>query len=767
MIWLVVACASPVGTVVKLLEELKTNVDKDGAAEQKIYDKYACWCETTSSSKAKAIDQAKADIRTLSSEILALKGERATIAMDLETNAQGIYNNEQATHDLTVIREKSSSDVGQELSKMQQTVGALETAIKLIKAGYSLSAATSKLSKTDKALAGAVAAQVMNVTNHPAVTTFLENGGKNLVVKKVDYEPLSEKVLAVLESLYSTFSANLWASQAREETSRQTFDTVTVEKHAELTLLDTTMKTKESLEAEKAQEQAVKEQQLLDLQDQIEADKVFFDGTVTACQDESSAWDERSRRRREELAGLEKALEILGSDSNRELFDTAFNVAEVQKSARVSPRLVKEVMSFVQIRSREEPAEDFNASEFAESGVAPVLTAIDNMTEELKAEEALDIEQNTWCINETEKYYWEAEHKKRDIKVLESKIKRLEHSNKMRDDELARIDEQNTTLLQEMDDALAIRVDENSVYAAARDKDVQAMSVLNETNHVLNAFFKNNSLDLNAEEGAGAPQTFTQTLLQRGRRQPGLPEFEVSADQAPDTVATGEEYGGRRQDNRVVIDMLSMLYDNLDAEIRGADLAENKSKADYEAYVNDSKAMLATWVTSKTNLEEAKATDLSTIDQLEGMVDVEEGELGAIEDYRERIRPNCEWIMRAFDGRLQQRADEMNGLVDAKALLAGANPAALLSRTTEVQKTATKLVDVKHASTDELLDSLDADKEKWTSKARVAQLIARHKMFTTKVAPRKAHGHPKPGVAVDDTSTAETAARAGGLRGSF
>lgn len=285
------------------------------------------------------------------------------------------------------------------------------------------------------------------------------------------------------------------------------------------------------------------------------------------------------------------------------------------------------------------------------------------------------------------------------------------------------------------------------------------MSVLNETNVVLNAFFKNNSIDLKAAESAGAPQTFVQV------RQP---KFEISEDQAPDTVATGETYGGRRQDSRVIIDMLTMLFDNLDAEIRGADVAENKSIADYEAYVNDSKAMLAAWVTSKTNLEEAKATDLGTIDQLEGMVDVEEGELGAIEDYRERIRPNCEWIMRAFDGRLKQRQEEMDGLVDAKALLAGANPAALLSRTTAVQKASSQLVDVNRASTDELLDSLDEDTAHWTSKARVAQLIARHKMFTTKVAPRKTHGHPKPGVAVDDVApAAEKVARVGGLRGSF
>ena len=38
---------SPVAKVVELIEELKAKIETDGAMEQKLYDKYACWCETT------------------------------------------------------------------------------------------------------------------------------------------------------------------------------------------------------------------------------------------------------------------------------------------------------------------------------------------------------------------------------------------------------------------------------------------------------------------------------------------------------------------------------------------------------------------------------------------------------------------------------------------------------------------------------------------------------------------------------------------------
>merc|ERR1719389_1229644 len=265
------------GRVVKLLNELKANLERDAAAEEKIYNKYACWCDNTASAKASGIDQAKADIRTLSSEILALRGERAATANDISTTATSIDNNEDSTHQLTLIRQKTSADAGQEIAKMKQTVGALETAIKMVRAGYSVVEATAKLHKVDKALSGAVAEKVSAATNHSLVLNFLEEGGKNLVQANATYAPMSEKLLAVLQSLYGTFSANLWTAEEREATSRETFQTVLEEKSAELALLTQTVKEK----------------------------------------DEVDAWDERKSLRAEEVAGIDKALGILMSDENR------------------------------------------------------------------------------------------------------------------------------------------------------------------------------------------------------------------------------------------------------------------------------------------------------------------------------------------------------------------------------------------------------------------------------------------------------------------
>jgi hypothetical protein len=804
MLLLLLAAASAanepgrVGRVVKLLNELKSNLERDAATEEKIYNKYACWCDNTASAKASGIDQAKADIRTLSSEILALRGERAATANDISTTATSIDGNEASTHELTLIRQKTSADAGQEISKMQQTVGALETAIRLVKAGYSLSSATSKLHKVDKALSSVVAQKVREATNHSLVVSFLEEDGKNLVQANAKYSPMSEKLLGVLQSLYGTFSANLWSAEERESTSRSTFQTVLEEKSAELALLTQTVKEKDEVEAEKAQIQAVKEQQLLDFQDQIVADDAFFKATVKACTDESNAYDERKSLQAEEAAGIDKALGILMSDENRDLFNRARasrksklsgdrlndivggatrgeRLAEARpvfvqlklsstSAARVDPHLQRLKLArhadsaLVQAHRGDGEEEELNVTAAMQDAAKPVVDEIDKMVEELKAEELLDIENRDWCINETGHYkYQKVEVLEYEINVLTGKIERIEHRINRRDADIESIIEKNATLIKEMEDALSIRADENAAYLTARDDDVKAVEVLNSTIDALNEFYENNDLEMDTiPDAAGAPVT----VLQGGKQ----PEFEISADQAPETVATNTSYGGHSQATKAIVDLLQHLVEDTEWEIEKADDAEDASLNDYNTYVNRSKDTLASWLQTKTNLEVANAADLVTKGEHEDLKATTEDMHTSVVNYLLRIKPNCDWINQAFEMRLQKREQEMRGLADAKAQLLGASAdgvGALLAAKTKVATASTDAsIDIDTASTDQILNSLDDDQQKWAQRARVAELVARHKMFLTKVAPKKSHGAPKPGVQVDETGPEQASASA-------
>merc|ERR1719160_2226709 len=87
--------------VVTLIEELKAKIEQDGKIEQKMYDKSACWCETTSARKANDIHQAMADIKALSAKILQAKGLVATRTSEIAGLSRDIEENNRVQAEAT------------------------------------------------------------------------------------------------------------------------------------------------------------------------------------------------------------------------------------------------------------------------------------------------------------------------------------------------------------------------------------------------------------------------------------------------------------------------------------------------------------------------------------------------------------------------------------------------------------------------------------------------------------------------------------------
>jgi len=741
------AGVSPVTRVVELLKKLQANALADQAAEQKAYDKYACWCETTTARKAAAIDQAKADVRAASNDVLALRGKRAGLAGDIDDNADSIQTNEESTHTMTLVRKKNSADAGQEVTKMDQTVGALETAIRLVRLNPALvTLRNTTASKADRALAPLAAEKVAAASDHPLV--------KNLTgAALLQYDPLHEKLLGILTSLYSTFRANAQEATDNEATARSTFTTILAEKTAELTLLEASTRDKEGQMAQRQAELASKEQQMLDLHDQLDADEAFFAQASTDCTDESNAWDTRNGLRNEELSGISQALDLLTDDANRRNFAAAMSFIQLRRAVaplhRSSPRVAAiaavATTKAATAAARAKGDGDFDAESFAAQGVKPVIDAIDQMQTDMKDEEAEDITQRDWCIEEQTSYTHKAENLTYDIKVLNNKVKKLETENEAINKEIDDLTGKLATLAEEVSEATTLRGEQEAAYTLARSQDVEAQGVLNSTLDALMAFYDNNNLDVHnaAATASGVPRT---QLLQARAAQP---EFAIGEDVAPDTVATGKSYSGRTGgDTKAILDLLAMLVNNLGNEVQEADAAEAQAKADFAEFETASTESKEAMEESVTTLQGTEATNLGKIGDHNDVKGTTEGELDATNEYLERIAPNCDWIRGAFYSRLNRRKAEMEGLTDAKSLLSGGSAVSMVAAVKTVVKAAA--INVQTATTDQLLNSLDGDYKKWSGKARVAELIRRHRMWVTEVAPAKKHGPPKhrPDVAV-------------------
>merc|ERR1719420_103016 len=119
--------------------------------------------------------------------------------------------------------------------------------------------------------------------------------------------------------------------------------------------------------------------------------------------------------------------------------------------------------------------------------------------------------------------------------------------------------------------------------------------------------------------------------------------------------------------------MMDMLAKELELEMTKATAEENDAQEEYEQMMSDAKAKRAEDSKSITEKEEAKAgaeADLNNaVDAKAGKTD----ELMATHEYLSQLHSECDWLLQNFDLRKTARAEEVEALKNAKAVLSGAD----------------------------------------------------------------------------------------------
>lgn len=159
------------------------------------------------------------------------------------------------------------------------------------------------------------------------------------------------------------------------------------------------------------------------------------------------------------------------------------------------------------------------------------------------------------------------------------------------------------------------------------------------------------------------------------------PVFDVSADQAPDADFSGK--GKRKNESKGIVQMLTMIIEDLDDEIKNGMKAEEGAQLEYEELHKAASKYQSELEAKEVNLEESIARRGQDKSDEEQTKMNNEADLKDEQDYKAHIKPDCDWIIGAFTKRADKRTAEHNGLVQAKEFLAGYQPALLEQKSTK------------------------------------------------------------------------------------
>jgi len=148
------------------------------------------------------------------------------------------------------------------------------------------------------------------------------------------------------------------------------------------------------------------------------------------------------------------------------------------------------------------------------------------------------------------------------------------------------------------------------------------------------------------------------------------PEFEVSKYQAPE--AEFSHKGSRKDMSKGIVSIMAYIIEDQTDEIKNSIKAEEQAQLQYEDAMAAAKKLEMKLFEKKMKLTVAIADrENERADESEDKKD-NEGELKDEVDYKADIKPDCDWILGAFEKRAKARAMELDGLTGAKEYLAGA-----------------------------------------------------------------------------------------------
>lgn len=666
---------SPVEKVVTLLKELKDRVSTDLKDDQRSYDKYACWCETTTHRVASSIEQAKTDLRSLGQEILSLKSLVATRTAEIAELMDKAKANEEAQQEATTIRTNENQAWMAETTEMQQAVAAMESAITVLgdatqfvqlrsHAGVH-EASAQRIQKIMQSLPTRVVSRLPY-----AKMSLLKRLGNDLMRSKESskYAPQSATIQGILQQMYTTFAADLQDAMRDEATKNRDFEAFIAAKQEELLLMQQEIAKKEDEKHEAEALLAEATQNYDDTEKQMKSDIEFFDVTKDSCTAKSDEWSTRKKAHEDELAAIKQGLEILTSDEARAMFGDAFQpgvasflqVAEGGPTPRHSAAAAASERAYDALKKHARGTHSLRLARLAaqvrltKTGhFDAVIASIDEMLKTLAEEGEADTKKRDQCKDEYKNIAstvadleWKNEVSKAAIAKLEQQIAEAE-------EEKAVTLEHITDVENEMAEMTTTRQEENAKFLKAKSDDEAAIGILTQTKDALAAWYENHNESAAVEF--------------RQRRQP---EFEISADQAPDAEFT--DHGHRDGEAKGIVSMISLLIEDLHGEIASGIQNEANAQVEYEKAMAVAQKLKETLEDKVTNLDifisdrgAEKITEETTLSENEALWTDEK-------DYKKKITPDCDWIIGAWQKRRDHRQAEMEGLTQAKEFLAGA-----------------------------------------------------------------------------------------------
>jgi len=698
----------PVNKIIRLLTDMKDQVEKEASADMVGYNKYMCWCDTNRKEKTEAVEIATKKIAELTTFLEEGAAKKEKLKTEIKGLAADIAEDTETLATATALRQDQNSKFKGAEADMKETRQLLTEAVEvlskvqLLQTGapgaeaekaktalvqvrnivsrrfpkyesimqrdfYDVLGSFDEMTQSSQVLTGAFTSDADRAKAASLAQSAQE--GRLLPWEKTEeqlgqekkpneligaaagaksYNARSGRILGVLSELKDEFTRDLAQATYEEYLALVSFQKLKSAKASEIFIATETKKRKESALADLLDAIAKAKADKAAMEDAKAADEAFLAQLEQSCKDEDAAYHQRLAARTEEIRALSEALKILTEDDARATFGRSFSLLQQRSQRRASAEA-----ELAQDRRSEKAMQRIAAIAKKHKNWAlvslAVRTRLDSFTEVIAAMDAMAAELATQQKKEYEK--WES---------CKSEIDKTEDTIKVEERTKKELGETHTLLVEKIDTLngeiaeLRKQVADNEVALKDAGEDRKA------DNQLYQASVMDQRATVRILEKALARLKTYYAMLQTQQPVPGAT--------APPPPARGKGAGAAG-----VLQVIQMVIEDATRTEQALDKDENEAQKRYAAIVNGLTASIeADRIAIEEKEQQVASTEVEKSETEESQLANEE-ELKNLAELLHAHHLECDFLLKYFDIRQKARQEEMDAIGDAKAILSGAD----------------------------------------------------------------------------------------------
>ena len=652
--------ANPIRKVVGMLQDMQKTVESEGEKEKELFDKFMCYCNNGAGSIDASIETAGAQIASLTGKIDTESAQKSQMDQDLVQHKADRTAAKATIQESTAMREKEAAEFASSSGEMKANVEAMGGALDALRKGLSASLLQTSVGQTLRNILQH--SPLVDSEDRGAMLSFLENG---------DSEGGSDQIIGVVAQMKETMEGDLKETTAGEEQAKAGFASLMTSKEEEIVAAGKAVEEKSVRVGELAVSVATSKADLEDTQSAMGEDEKLKGNLASSCATKSKEWDERSKLRAQEIEAISETIEMLNGDDALELFKKTLPSASFIQLATTTRMQQRRATKILRTMLSNDPKHSMNLraillglkSGSGGGGFGQVSKMIDNMISTHGKDQAADDEKRDFCIAELDKTADEEKEHKGTIADLEADIEKKEDAVASLTSEITALQSGIEALDKSVVEATEQRKDEHSEYTATSASNTAAVELIAMAANRMNKFYQPSLYKAPPTTTVeDSPYGFVQLSMHAKRADPGP---------APETFKGEYKKSG---ESTGVIAMMDQMAKDVEMDIKEGKMDEASAQKDYEEAMKDAATKRSDDSKLIVEKQGAKADEATNLQSVRSERATKADQLSITQGKMDDLHIDCDYLLSNYEDIKKDRATEVDGLKQSKAVLAGATP---------------------------------------------------------------------------------------------